>query len=728
MRYTSAATTYLRVDRRGDRLVVMTSSDGRLWSTLKDCSIAGFPPLVQVGVAAINSGTSEFAPRFEGWSLQPSIPTTSERDAGMEPPVVGRDLGPWGRLVDPLGVSMVARDGDRLTIATPDRTSLDLNPMPDHNLDAPRTLQAVEGDFIVEVKVLNIPKPMLDANATPDDKIYQWAGLVLWANERNFLRFGNSRSSVVAEGRPWTSGEFFRDADRLPLNEYTADEGPMYFRAIRRGNTLFLKNSGDGKVWYDYKTHDLTGLPTKLQVGVGAISTGVKGFRSQFEGWSLQPSLSTFPRSGQNLGPWGRLVDPVGGSRATRDGDRLTMALPARSSRGSNPVKAWEQSQDAPRVFGDVEGDFEARVTLLPFPAPPAGTGAVKGSKTSRWSGLVVADDGRDLLRFGVTRDPNHGDGVPLLDLRFRRNQNNQKIESDVRYAPDGPIHVLFLRRGKTFRLRTSPDGKTWSSHKTGEIDGWPRRVQLGIAAINSGMAGSTFAFERWSLRLLGSPDPALPWSRPETSRELGPWGRLVDPLGVSRVMRDGDRLTIAVPDEAPLDLNPGSDHNLDAPRVLQEVNGDFVVQVKMLGLPDAQPDLGVAVGGKFYHWAGLVFWANERDFLRFGNARNSDTEDGRPFTESEFFLDSNVLAGDRIWTDKGPIFLRAERRGNTLELSNSSDGQLWHPYKTTDLTGLPAKIYVGVSLVNTGTKAYQAQFEGWSLQSDSAGGGGEIR
>ncbi|HEY2158536.1 MAG TPA: hypothetical protein VGH33_23100, partial [Isosphaeraceae bacterium] len=64
--------------------------------------------------------------------------------------------------------------------------------------------------------------------------------------------------------------------------------------------------------------------------------------------------------------------------------------------------------------------------------------------------------------------------------------------------------------------------------------------------------------------------------------RPLAQWGDLTDPKGDCQASIDGGRLTITV---------PGTHHNLcaevgemEAPRVLRKIDGDFVVQAKVSG------------------------------------------------------------------------------------------------------------------------------------------------
>ena len=420
--------------------------------------------------------------------------------------------------------------------------------------------------------------------------------------------------------------------------------------------------------------------------------------------------------TGSDLGLWGRFIDPLGGSQARRDGDRLTIAIPGDSHRHLNPM-AWFNT-DAPRAFQPVEGNFIVEVTQLIPPRPgPADADKSRNDDGYQWGGLVIWADDKNFVRFGVGAHPEFDSGRPFLDLKHH--QDVKMADEVVRYTASVATHLRAERSGSTLTLQTSTDGKTWSTFKICQIFGFPPKLSVGVAAINSGTRTFASQFENWSLQLFGDSDPEVTggMTSSATDRDLGPWGRLVDPLGKSKAALDGDRLTIGLPDDALLDLNPGANNNMDAPRVLQAVTGDFVVQVKALPLPQPSGNASATGDGKTFHWSGLVLWANERDFLRFGNSRHSVIQDGNPYTCSEFFRHQETLPGNVYTAHNEPMYFRAERRGDTLFLKNSGDGRFWYNYQTVDLTGFPAKIHVGVGAVNTGTKGFPARFEGWSLR-----------
>jgi regulation of enolase protein 1 (concanavalin A-like superfamily) len=95
-------------------------------------------------------------------------------------------------------------------------------------------------------------------------------------------------------------------------------------------------------------------------------------------------------------------------------------------------------------------------------------------------------------------------------------------------------------------------------------------------------------------------------------------WGKVIDPDRDCKVTEDKGKVTITVPTTRH-DLSVFEDmpqHN--APRVLQEVKGDFRAQVKVPVFPLAQAN--TASGGKIsYVSAGLLLWLDDNNYIASG-------------------------------------------------------------------------------------------------------------
>jgi regulation of enolase protein 1 (concanavalin A-like superfamily) len=127
---------------------------------------------------------------------------------------------------------------------------------PDANLDAPRLLQYASGDFSVVAQVEV-------AAATS----YQGAGLLIWQDERNYVRFERANHDGQQVLALWhrIGGSF-----EGPILAYT-NLTNLYLRIQRIGNTFRFAWSSNGNTWSALGEHRFT-LNTNLQVGVAAIN------------------------------------------------------------------------------------------------------------------------------------------------------------------------------------------------------------------------------------------------------------------------------------------------------------------------------------------------------------------------------------------------------------------------------------------------------------------------
>ena len=89
-------------------------------------------------------------------------------------------------------------------------------------------------------------------------------------------------------GAPFTHLELFRDGRKTDEELRWTFEAPTYLQVQRRGDSLFLRTSPDGRGWTDFKTCTLIGMPPKVLVGVAASNSEAKEFAAHFEGWSLR--------------------------------------------------------------------------------------------------------------------------------------------------------------------------------------------------------------------------------------------------------------------------------------------------------------------------------------------------------------------------------------------------------------------------------------------------------
>jgi regulation of enolase protein 1 (concanavalin A-like superfamily) len=215
--------------------------------------------------------------------------------------------------------------------------------------------------------------------------------------------------------------------------------------------------------------------------------------------------------------------------------------------------------------------------------------------------------------------------------------------------------------------------------------------------------------------RASGKPEPE------PTGQELAGWGLAIDPDKDCEFRPEGKTLAVRLPG-AYHDLNPDSG-KLNAPRVMRTVEGDFLVTVKVVG--DFQP------GGKStnpnpkslpYNGAGILIWSDTDNFIRL--ERGAVFRAGKISTFAAFeereggyrgAVHNQVIPG-------GTCALRLERRGSRIHGAISTDGSTWKRLQPID-TLWPAKLKVGLAVINSSSEPFALKFEDFTLKTRGAGG-----
>jgi hypothetical protein len=193
-------------------------------------------------------------------------------------------------------------------------------------------------------------------------------------------------------------------------------------------------------------------------------------------------------------------------------------------------------------------------------------------------------------------------------------------------------------------------------------------------------------------------------------------WDKPVDPDKDCKFTIDKDTLTIEV---------PGKNHGLaveiglmNAPRLLRDVEGDFVAQVRVDGTfqPSQSstnrqrlPLLGV----------GLLLWKDEKTYVRLEHAALFKGGETKIYANWELRQDGKwVLAGaENVQPlEAKPTYLRLARQGDKLLPSVSQDGKEWKELNPLEVK-LPVKLKLGVSLSTSSTNAFTARFYHFQLR-----------
>ncbi|XGW00047.1 MAG: DUF1349 domain-containing protein [Leptolyngbya sp. BL-A-14] len=207
----------------------------------------------------------------------------------------------------------------------------------------------------------------------------------------------------------------------------------------------------------------------------------------------------------------------------------------------------------------------------------------------------------------------------------------------------------------------------------------------------------------------------------PTTSREVAQptlpgWGKVLDPMGDCRFIVRQTQLTIAI---------PGTDHALaiergqiNAPRVLQVVKGNFVVQVKVSGAFPKNSRSLVTSRLPFYG-AGLLLWQNENNYVRL--ERTALFSQGNNLSYVNFEKRQNGkwanLTEMPLTVPDQAVFLKLERQDDQISAAASYDGKHWTSLPSFKLT-LPTKLQVGILAGHNTASPFAPVFTNFSLQS----------
>jgi regulation of enolase protein 1 (concanavalin A-like superfamily) len=190
--------------------------------------------------------------------------------------------------------------------------------------------------------------------------------------------------------------------------------------------------------------------------------------------------------------------------------------------------------------------------------------------------------------------------------------------------------------------------------------------------------------------------------------KDLAGWGKLVDPDGDCNVSAEGKALLMNIPGTLH-DLNADID-KYNAPRVLREVDGDFAIQVKVVG--DFKPGTKALREKSLpYNGGGLFVWRDSDNFIRL--ERGAVVNKGKVGT---FAIFEEREGGSRGAQHNGQLtpgtaYLKIERRGSRIYGFTSKDGKHWAQLKPID-TVWPSELKVGINAINSSNEPFQVRFE----------------
>jgi regulation of enolase protein 1 (concanavalin A-like superfamily) len=220
--------------------------------------------------------------RFLGSLAIGPMRVRAQGSPGVEPK--GAAIPGWGLAIDPDNDCQIKDLMKKLSMAVPG-TRHELAGGTG-NMNSPRVLKEVEGDFVISVKVVGEFRPG-GKSTNPKTVPFNGAGILLWSDADNFIRL--ERAAIARNGKlsTYVNFEEFEGGTRGASHNERMQGGDCWVRMERKGSRLQAGISFDGTTWKDLKPIQ-TVWPEKLKVGIAAINSSSLPFPVTFEEFSLK--------------------------------------------------------------------------------------------------------------------------------------------------------------------------------------------------------------------------------------------------------------------------------------------------------------------------------------------------------------------------------------------------------------------------------------------------------
>ncbi len=205
----------------------------------------------------------------------------------------------------------------------------------------------------------------------------------------------------------------------------------------------------------------------------------------------------------------------------------------------------------------------------------------------------------------------------------------------------------------------------------------------------------------------------ALPIAAEEKGAKEGPqvkgWGQAINP--------DGD-CEIAPTDGGVEIKMPGTAHDFaaelkkqNAPRVLSEVKGDFIAEVKVSGA--FRPGASSSIPGRRpYHGAGLLLIKDKENYISLHRGCVYLDDKLRHYANFELRKDGELtISLYEIEIPDQDTYLRLERRGDRVFNATSTDGIHWTSYEPITLE-LPEAVEFGIVGISSSEVPLSVRFQ----------------
>jgi regulation of enolase protein 1 (concanavalin A-like superfamily) len=194
----------------------------------------------------------------------------------------------------------------------------------------------------------------------------------------------------------------------------------------------------------------------------------------------------------------------------------------------------------------------------------------------------------------------------------------------------------------------------------------------------------------------------------------IRPWGEFVDPDGDCKIKFNNGALSLEVPGTLH-DLTTAMD-KVNAPLILQQIEGDFIARVKVCG--EFQPNgPATRAGGIPFNGAGLVLWLDADHFIRIERAAVRRDDGVGAYLLIERHDRNQPMVSDGGFIAEGNVCLKVERRGAQISAWYGTDGLQWVEAQPIKVPSWPARLKVGLDAISTSSQPFTVRFEEFAIR-----------
>ena len=177
---------------------------------------------------------------------------------------------------------------------------------------------------------------------------------------------------------------------------------------------------------------------------------------------------------------WGEVVDPDEDCQILLDKEmqRATILVPGTV----HLLSAELRSMNAPRILGDITGDFEVRVKVTGT-SHPGGRAMTTQHNPYHGAGILLWQDSENYVRLEIAADLRKGKVFSYANFELRQ-AGRLAVTWGLKIV-DGSRYLRLERRGNAIHGAFSPDGDHWTAFAP-MIANLQDRLKVGVLAVNS--------------------------------------------------------------------------------------------------------------------------------------------------------------------------------------------------------------------------------------------------